>query len=166
MWVNVVFVSGHTRGRGVGRLLYEHLEASVRAEGFRRVTLVIYAVNAASLQFHQRLGYAIETTIDWKRLPPRPVLPRKSQEKRFSVGLAQPGMLVAARADGTEVGHVLFEDTQESPYGISYGEGTIHFLVSLLIVLSFQANMITRFFTCTSWWLSESWWMAKKSDPR
>jgi predicted GNAT superfamily acetyltransferase len=48
------------RGRGLGRRLYEHFFAAVRAQHCDLVRAVTDPVNHGSITFHQRMGFAIE----------------------------------------------------------------------------------------------------------
>jgi predicted GNAT superfamily acetyltransferase len=55
------------RGRGLGRRLYEHFFAAVRAQHCDLVRAVTAPVNHGSIKFHQQMGFAIEpgdTAID------------------------------------------------------------------------------------------------------
>jgi L-amino acid N-acyltransferase YncA len=53
-------VRPHERGRGLGRRLYEHFFAVVRARGCERVRAVTAPVNRGSVRFHQQMGFEIE----------------------------------------------------------------------------------------------------------
>jgi GNAT superfamily N-acetyltransferase len=59
-YIHFVGVRPTERGRGLGRQLYEHFFAAVRARGCHLVRAVTAPVNGASVQFHQRMGFAIE----------------------------------------------------------------------------------------------------------
>ncbi|MGN6143493.1 MAG: GNAT family N-acetyltransferase [Mesorhizobium sp.] len=55
-----VYVAPEAKGRGVGRLLMEHLIEAVRALGFRQIVAVIGdgRVDSASVRLHERLGFS------------------------------------------------------------------------------------------------------------
>lgn len=54
-----VYVAPEAKGRGIGRLLMEHLIEAVRALGFRQIVAVIGDghVDSASVRLHERLGF-------------------------------------------------------------------------------------------------------------
>jgi len=52
-----VYVRGDTRGRGVGRSLYEELMRRLEAQGFKRVIGGMTVPNAASAALHAALGF-------------------------------------------------------------------------------------------------------------
>jgi ribosomal protein S18 acetylase RimI-like enzyme len=59
-YIHFVGVRPCERGRGLGRRLYEHFFAAVRARGCDRVRAVTAPVNRGSVRFHQQLGFEIE----------------------------------------------------------------------------------------------------------
>lgn len=52
-----VYIAPAAQGRGIGRALYETLEAILRRQGYRMLYAVITTENAGSITFHERLGY-------------------------------------------------------------------------------------------------------------
>jgi predicted GNAT superfamily acetyltransferase len=59
-YIHFVGVRPYERGRGLGRRLYEHFFAVVRARGCDRVRAVTAPVNRGSVRFHQQMGFEIE----------------------------------------------------------------------------------------------------------
>jgi ribosomal protein S18 acetylase RimI-like enzyme len=59
-YIHFVGVHPDERGRGLGRQLYEHFFAAVRARGGLRVRSVTAPVNQGSIRFHRQLGFDIE----------------------------------------------------------------------------------------------------------
>jgi ribosomal protein S18 acetylase RimI-like enzyme len=59
-YIHFVGVRPGDRGSGVGRQLYEHFFAAVRAMGCELVRAVTAPVNQGSVRFHQRMGFDIE----------------------------------------------------------------------------------------------------------
>jgi len=59
-YIHFVGVHPSERGRGLGRRLYEHFFAAVRARGCQLVRAITAPVNLGSVQFHQRMGFDIE----------------------------------------------------------------------------------------------------------
>ncbi len=51
------YLAPEARRRGIGRQLYAQLEHILTALGYRRVYSVVTSANAASLAFHQALGF-------------------------------------------------------------------------------------------------------------
>ncbi len=120
-WVNVVYVSGRARGQGVGRLLYEHLEARLVREGCRRVLLDVYEVNAVSIAFHERIGCKTIAVVDKWRLGDAG---GDGALVKLGVANREAGLLVASLDDGTEAARLRFQETRDCPYGVTYGEGS------------------------------------------
>ena len=56
---NSVYVSESARGRGVGRLLLEHLVASTEVAGIWTIQTGVFPENDASVRVHQRVGFEI-----------------------------------------------------------------------------------------------------------
>lgn len=52
-----IYVAGATQGRGVGRLLYEALVDTLRAQGFTQAIGVIALPNDASITLHEQVGF-------------------------------------------------------------------------------------------------------------
>lgn len=66
-YIHFVGVRPGERSRGLGRRLYEHFFAAVRARGCTKVRSVTAPVNHGSVSFHRRMGFDIEpgdTTFD------------------------------------------------------------------------------------------------------
>jgi GNAT superfamily N-acetyltransferase len=59
-YIHFVGVRPDERGRGLGRQLYEHFFATVRARGCGVVRAVTAPVNQGSVRFHQQMGFDIE----------------------------------------------------------------------------------------------------------
>jgi GNAT superfamily N-acetyltransferase len=59
-YIHFVGVRPGERGRGLGRQLYEHFFAVVRARGCDLVRAVTAPVNHGSVRFHQQMGFDIE----------------------------------------------------------------------------------------------------------
>jgi len=53
-----VYLRRDARGRGLGRALYEVLEAMMAAQGYQAVYAIVTTANGASIRFHRALGYA------------------------------------------------------------------------------------------------------------
>lgn len=52
-----IYAAGATRGQGVGRLLYEALVDTLRAQGFTQAIGVIALPNDASITLHEAVGF-------------------------------------------------------------------------------------------------------------
>ena len=52
-----IYLLTQAQGKGIGRRLYEALEAILTAQGYRLSYAIITSENAASLAFHRALGY-------------------------------------------------------------------------------------------------------------
>jgi phosphinothricin acetyltransferase len=52
-----IYVAGATRGQGVGRLLYEALVDTLRAQGFAQAIGVIALPNDSSITLHEAVGF-------------------------------------------------------------------------------------------------------------
>jgi L-amino acid N-acyltransferase YncA len=59
---NSVYVAPSTRGRGVGRLLLEHLIAAAEDGGIWTIQTSIFPENEASLALHRRCGFRVVGT--------------------------------------------------------------------------------------------------------
>ncbi|MEV0273161.1 GNAT family N-acetyltransferase [Hamadaea sp. NPDC050747] len=58
-YIHFVGVAPTARGTGVGRVLYERFFDLARADGRTRVGAITAPVNAGSIAFHQRMGFAV-----------------------------------------------------------------------------------------------------------
>lgn len=52
-----IYLSPEARGRGIGRKLYEALEAILQKQGYRLLYAIITSENEPSLAFHKAMGY-------------------------------------------------------------------------------------------------------------
>jgi phosphinothricin acetyltransferase len=52
-----IYLCPQAQGRGVGRKLYAALEVLLQKQGYKKVYAVITTANAASVAFHQAVGY-------------------------------------------------------------------------------------------------------------
>jgi ribosomal protein S18 acetylase RimI-like enzyme len=59
-YIHFVGVHPDERGRGLGRRLYEHFFAAVRARGCELVRAITAPVNQGSIGFHRQMGFGIE----------------------------------------------------------------------------------------------------------
>jgi len=59
-YVGELVTAAGAEGRGVGRALLEHAEASARERGYRRITLETGARNARALRLYEHLGWQPE----------------------------------------------------------------------------------------------------------
>jgi L-amino acid N-acyltransferase YncA len=62
-WVDLVYVKQGHRGKGLGRLLYEDAARIAREGGFDRMVIDIFAANANSQKFHDKVGFKAVYTI-------------------------------------------------------------------------------------------------------
>jgi GNAT superfamily N-acetyltransferase len=58
-YIHFVGVAPTARGTGLGRVLYERFFELARADGRTRVGAITAPVNAGSVAFHQRMGFAV-----------------------------------------------------------------------------------------------------------
>lgn len=64
-----IYLKKEARGRGIGRALYQALEAILTAQGYRKVYALITSENTDSLAFHQAMGYRLTAQLPdcgWK----------------------------------------------------------------------------------------------------
>lgn len=52
-----IYLAPDAQGRGIGRKLYETLEAILALQGYRKTYAIITSDNPGSLRFHERLGF-------------------------------------------------------------------------------------------------------------
>ena len=69
------------RGRGIGSMLYGHIEEQARGIGSRRISLVVAVENEGARRLYERMGMTIEAT------SPRPVILRDGQVYRMAKDL-------------------------------------------------------------------------------
>lgn len=60
-YVSDLAVSAQAEGKGVGRKLLEHAEEWARTQGYRILTLDVFAANTPARAFYIHLGYAEES---------------------------------------------------------------------------------------------------------
>jgi GNAT superfamily N-acetyltransferase len=68
LFVGDLFVRDGLRGRGIGRLLMEHVRDLARARGANQVLWTVWSKNAAAQDFYRRLGartYDEEVLMTW-----------------------------------------------------------------------------------------------------
>ena len=58
LYIDDICVDEATRGRGVGRALYEHILAFAREKGAYNVTLNVWNCNPGAMAFYEKLGLA------------------------------------------------------------------------------------------------------------
>ena len=52
-----IYLAPEAQGKGIGRKLYNALEAVLTAQGYRKIYAIITSDNPGSLRFHEKLGY-------------------------------------------------------------------------------------------------------------
>jgi ribosomal protein S18 acetylase RimI-like enzyme len=62
-WVNYLAVSEKCRGRGLGRMLMQHVENQLKDMGCPKLNIQVRSSNAAVVTFYERLGYAQDQTV-------------------------------------------------------------------------------------------------------
>jgi ribosomal protein S18 acetylase RimI-like enzyme len=62
-WMNYLAVAPSFRGRGLGRMLVEHVERLLLERGCPKVNLLVRASNPEAVAFYRRLGYAQDESI-------------------------------------------------------------------------------------------------------
>lgn len=62
-WMNYLAVAPRFRGRGLGRLLVEHVERALLERGCPKVNLQVRATNPEAVAFYRRLGYVQDESI-------------------------------------------------------------------------------------------------------
>lgn len=67
--IRMLAVEPDAWGRGVGRRLVDHVMATLRAEGRRRLTLVVLEQNSPAQRFYLRLGFTRAPDRDWRPQP-------------------------------------------------------------------------------------------------
>jgi len=66
--VAILAVAREAEGQGVGRALLDAAERWGRQQGFRRLTLAVFADNQRAKQFYERQGWRLELEYHFKRL--------------------------------------------------------------------------------------------------
>ena len=59
-----VYLRPEARGKGIGRKLYAALEALLKAQGYQLLLAIITEENTASVAFHSRCGYRVNTVME------------------------------------------------------------------------------------------------------
>ena len=54
-----VYLRPEAKGRGIGKKLYGALEALLQKQGYRKLLALVTSENAASIAFHEKMGYRI-----------------------------------------------------------------------------------------------------------
>lgn len=54
-----IYLKPEAQGKGIGRKLYQALEALLEIQGYRMIYAIITGENKASLSFHEKLGYRL-----------------------------------------------------------------------------------------------------------
>jgi GNAT superfamily N-acetyltransferase len=68
--LGIIAVAAGAEGHGVGRELMATVERWAAEQGFRFVTLNVFATNARAIDVYQRAGYRPDTVRYLKQLPP------------------------------------------------------------------------------------------------
>jgi GNAT superfamily N-acetyltransferase len=66
--VSILAVAREAEGHGVGRALLKAAEDWGRGNGFRRLTLAVFATNQRAKEFYARQGWQVELETHYKRL--------------------------------------------------------------------------------------------------
>ena len=59
-----IYLAPEAQGKGLGRMLYNTLDALLTAQGYRKVYAIITSDNPGSLCFHEKLGYRFLTRFE------------------------------------------------------------------------------------------------------
>jgi GNAT superfamily N-acetyltransferase len=57
LWIDLVYVRAGSRGRGLGKLLYEDAIELARENGCTKVAADVFAANTGSIEFHHSVGF-------------------------------------------------------------------------------------------------------------
>ncbi len=68
--VEILAVAPHVQGVGLGRALLDQAEDWAVRQGYRQITLNVFARNERARQVYEHLGYQPETVHYWKALVP------------------------------------------------------------------------------------------------
>ncbi len=74
-YIHMAATSPNHRGAGLGRALYEHFLADVKARGVRQATAVTWPGNRISVGFHRALGFVPDDGPGTQRLYGTPARP-------------------------------------------------------------------------------------------
>ena len=67
-WIYSLAVDPQNRRRGVGSALMRHIERELAVRGCPKINLQVLASNAGTVEFYQKLGYAVEDRVSMGRL--------------------------------------------------------------------------------------------------
>jgi L-amino acid N-acyltransferase YncA len=56
------------RGRGIAKLLYQHLEKKCKEENVKEIMCDVYVINRTSMMFHEKIGFVPQLCIYSKKL--------------------------------------------------------------------------------------------------
>jgi RimJ/RimL family protein N-acetyltransferase len=56
-WISITIGEPRERGKGIGQLALEFLEAQIAAEGLERIELGVFEFNAPAIALYKKLGY-------------------------------------------------------------------------------------------------------------
>jgi len=60
LYVDDLCVDKAFRGRGIGRLLYQHTVAYAKQEGYYNLTLNVWACNPSAMRFYEKCGLSVQ----------------------------------------------------------------------------------------------------------
>ena len=60
LYIDDLCVDQAFRGRGIGKVLYDHTVAYARSEGYYNVTLNVWACNPSAMRFYEKCGLAVQ----------------------------------------------------------------------------------------------------------
>ncbi|GGJ91277.1 hypothetical protein GCM10007063_12370 [Lentibacillus kapialis] len=56
-WISITIGEPEGRGKGIGYAAIQYLEGQIKAQGFQRIELGVFAFNTQAQKLYQRLGY-------------------------------------------------------------------------------------------------------------
>ena len=60
LYIDDLCVDAAMRGRGIGRLLYQHTVAYAKQEGYYNLTLNVWACNPSAMRFYEKCGLSVQ----------------------------------------------------------------------------------------------------------
>ncbi len=60
LYIDDLCVDAALRGRGIGKVLYDHTVAYAREQGYYNVTLNVWACNPSAMRFYEKCGLAVQ----------------------------------------------------------------------------------------------------------
>ncbi len=60
LYIDDLCVDVDMRGRGIGKLLYDHAVAYARKNGYYNLTLNVWACNPSAMRFYEKCGLAVQ----------------------------------------------------------------------------------------------------------